>query len=51
VISDWKNTEGQSLDVIAFPKKGHMKILQDKEALEVIVNTILNARPQQQLVV
>jgi hypothetical protein len=51
VISDWKNTQGQSLDVIAFPKKGHMKILQDKEALEVIVNTILNARPQQQLVV
>jgi lysophospholipase-3 len=51
VISDWKNTQGQSLDVIAFPEKGHMKILQDKEALEVIVNTILNARPQQQLVV
>lgn len=49
VVKEWQGVQDQDLEVIGLPQKGHMKILHDREALQIMVNVILNSRPQEQL--
>ena len=49
VVHEWEALNGQELEVIALPGKGHMKILHDEDSVRVIVDTILNVTDQEQL--
>jgi len=41
--------EGQELEVIPLANKGHMKILNDADSVQVIVDAIMKVSPQEQL--
>lgn len=48
VVKEWEGVEGQQLEVIPLPNQGHMKILHDEASIQVIVDAIMNVRPQDQ---
>lgn len=48
VVKEWEAVKGQELEVISLANKGHMKILNDADSVQVIVDAIMNASPQEQ---
>jgi lysophospholipase-3 len=48
VVKEWEGVEGQQLEVIPLANQGHMKILHDEASIQVIVDAIMNVRPQDQ---
>lgn len=48
VVKEWEGVEGQQLEVIPLANQGHMKILHDEASIKVIVDAIMNVRPQDQ---